>query len=169
MSTTQRLIDLSSWRTNPEVEAHDAFTYYSTERLTQGDIPSIISFHGHPVPSNRVEVFYIGAGRQHLRCMVTFKRRKMNLQEQQVEEYYMYTLPAWQGTNDIIHLMEEAPGESYKAFSLGEMFNVKGYVSVVDRIRRQYSDDVLLALAPEVLFFDDPVVVYGRVPERYVG
>jgi hypothetical protein len=149
------VIDLTSWKISPHVRKHLSFTRYNENT---GEIPSIISFHGHPVPSNRVEVFYIGEGRQHLRCMVSFKRRKANLKQNIIEEYYVFTFPAWQGTNDIIHLMEEAPGETYKAFTFGALLNIDRYIPVVERIKQQYSVEFLLDFAPEVLNFVDPVL-----------
>jgi hypothetical protein len=160
-------IDLTSWRVKEGVERYEDFTYYTYEAYQQGRQPTVTSFYGHLVPSQFLEVSYIGRGNQHLRCMVTFKSRTFNYRTQMVEERYAYTLPAWQGTNDTIHLLEVAPGETYRKFNLHallEAARAQPYEDVVERICRRYTAQELIHLAPEVLFFEDPVLKVAQVP-----
>lgn len=164
-------IDLKSWEVSPNAEFFDDFTYYTYEARQQGRQPTVYSFYGHGVPSQFLEVSYLPRQntKQHLRCFVTFKTRKFNPETELVEEQYAFTLPAWQGTNDIIHLLEVAPGETYRKFNLHSLLlyaEGNPYVDVVERIRAKYTDLQLLNFVPDVYFYEDPVSKYIRTPHQ---
>lgn len=166
MSPVSGVVDLSFWvsESNDEVP-HDEFILYTYERTMRGEYPSVFSFFGHAVPGKFVEVTYIGRGKKHLRCLVTFKRRLWDEEAQLTKEYYVLTVPAWQGDNNIIHLMEVLPGEDMNGYNLLYIYkhaDRPDYPDFLDRIRRHYSDAELMEIAPEVFYHPDPVR-YERV------
>jgi len=120
--------------------------------------PSIISYCGHPIPLPNVHIEYIGRGNTFLKCLVTFKKRTLDPEIGLLVESYHYTVPAWQGDNNIIHLMEILPGEDHNDVNMMEFYETDKEIDAdyLNRLRQFYSEEELLEKAPEVFFYLDP-------------
>ena len=88
-----------------------AFVYYSQRDSVGEWPPSIVSYHGHHIPYPDVIVEYISRERKFWRCMVTFVRRRFIFKLGKAETHIVAKVRAWQGDNNIIHLIEELKGE----------------------------------------------------------
>lgn len=137
------------------------FIRYSEEMQMRGDEhwpPSIISFNGHPIPLPNVDIQYVGRGNTFLKCLVTFKKRTLDPELGLLVESHYHTLPAWQGDNNIIHLMELLPAEDHRDVNMQEFYESAQEIDTdyLNRLRRFYTDEELLEKAPEVFYYLDP-------------
>lgn len=158
-------VDLSAWTlsTGPEGESvpDEQFIRYTEEMRMRGDEawpPSIFSYHGHPIPLPNVSIEYVGRGATFLKCLVTFKKKTLDPEIGLLVEHDYFTVPAWQGDNNLIHLMEELPGEDYRDVNMTEFYESTEDIDrdYLNRLRQYYSDEELLEKAPEVFFYMDP-------------
>ncbi|MDX2005282.1 MAG: hypothetical protein SFU83_08395 [Meiothermus sp.] len=158
------LIDLKPWmlQSNDDTEPHTEFTRYTYEARQQGRHPTVFSYHGFMLPTKYVDVHYVAFGKQHAKCFVTFVEYTYDVQTDQVFMVPRYTVPAWQGNNDLLHLLQVCPGETDREFNLHEVLTNSGsrgrYTGVVDRMRAFYSDEDLVSICPEVFYFQDPAI-----------
>lgn len=157
LSIVEGFIDLTAWTVKEDAEEYRDFKLYDENAYIRGELPTIFSYWGHPVPSRFTEVHYVGRGRRHLRCFVSLKQREYDPELNVVFEKVVLTVPAWQGDNDFIHLLEVLPGESsgklnfFRALQEGAKLP-----DVLTRLYRYYDHDALLALEPGVFYFLDP-------------
>lgn len=149
-------LDLTSWQSNSQ-EVPTDFTLYTPARYANGDLPSIFSYFGHAIPVRATEVTYLSRGKRHMRCLVSFKRRYLDRPRYRVMERIVLSVPAWQGDNDIIHLMESLPGEDDRRIDLLTVLQLQNAPTYLERIRQHYSDEELLQIEPAVFFVPDPV------------
>lgn len=165
LSPEEQRINLEAWNPLPgEVDVYipdEHFIRYTREMMIRGDDcwpPSIISYYGHPIPLPNVELQYLGRGKNFLKLLVTFKKRKFDSDLELFFDEYSYTLPAWQGENNLIHLIETLPTETDKDLNMEEFYEQaedidKDYLA---RMRQLYDDEELTHLAPEVFYYPDP-------------
>jgi len=112
---TQRSISLVSWFPWPgqdrEIVPENEFIYYCEHQNVER-IPSMTSFHGHPLIMPVVHIEYLGRSRKFLKCKVTFVRRHWDATLEKVVEESWVTVPGVQGDNNHIRLIEALPGET---------------------------------------------------------
>lgn len=158
MSIVEGYIDLTAWSVSETAEWYSDFKLYDENAYKRGELPTIFSFWGHMVPSMFTEVHYIGRGKRHLRCFVSLKEREYDQELGVVYEKVVLTVPAWQGDNDLIHLLEVLPGEGRARFNLFRaIHDGKELPDVLTRLYRYYDHDELMELEPGVFYFVDPV------------
>lgn len=157
LSIVEGFIDLTAWKVKESAEEYRDFKIYDENAYIRGELPSIFSYWGHPVPSRFTEVHYVGRGKRHLRCFVALKRREYDSELDVVFEKVELTVPAWQGDNDFIHLLEVLPGESPSKLNFLCALQVGAELpDVLTRLYRYYDHDELLELEPGVFYFVDP-------------
>lgn len=112
---TPRSLSLTSWLPWPgqstEFVHDDDFVYYCDTQDVER-VPNITSYHGHILLMPTVRIQYLGRSRKFLKLNVTFVRRRWNKDTQQVDEDVWLTVPAVQGDNNLIRLLQELPGET---------------------------------------------------------
>ena len=138
----------------------DHFIYYDENMMVRGDPewpPSIITYHGHPVPLPKVSIKYVGRGAKYLKLLVTFLAKEWNDELRLLSWKPIFTVPAWQGDNNIIHLMEALPGETDKALDMAEFEETAEEIDAdyLTRIRMVLPDEEITHLAPELFFVPD--------------
>ncbi len=158
VSLVEGYIDLTAWSVSETAAWYSDFKLYDEEAYKRGELPTIFTYWGHMIPSRFTEVYYIGRGKRHLRCFVSLKEREYDQELGVVYERVVLTVPAWQGDNDLIHLLEVLPGESPTRFNLFRALrDGKELPDVLTRLYRYYDHDELMALEPGVFYFFDPV------------
>lgn len=157
LSIVEGFIDLTAWAVKEDAEEFKDFVLYDENAYMRGELPSIFSYWGHPVSSRFTEVHYIGRGKRHLRAFVCLKTREYDQELGVVFERVVLTVPAWQGDNNILHLLEVLPGETIARFNLFRVLEAgKELPDVLTRLYRYYDHDALMELEPSVFYFYDP-------------
>lgn len=157
VSIVEGYIDLTAWTVNQDAEEYLDFKLYDENAYVRGELPTIFSYWGHPIPSRFTEVHYVGRGRRHLRCFVSLKQREYEPELGVVFERVVLTVPAWQGDNDLIHLLEVLPGESATRLNFFRVLSEGAELpDVLTRLYRYYDHDELMALEPGIFYFFDP-------------
>jgi len=145
------------------------FLFYSRDMMIRGDNawpPSIISYYGHPIPLPNIEMQYLSRGKTFLKVLVTFTKREIDAELGMFVDSYMFTVPAWQGENNLIHLIESLPGETPEDINLNVFEEEADDIDAdyLTRMRQVYTDEELNHLAPEVFNYEDPVLG-GNTPD----
>ncbi|AYJ74716.1 hypothetical protein phiFa_15 [Thermus phage phiFa] len=158
LSVVEGFIDLTAWAVKEGAEEFKDFVLYDENAYMRGELPSIFSYWGHPIPSRFTEVHYIGRGKRHLRAFVCLKSREFDHELGVVFEKVVLTVPAWQGDNNLIHLLEVLPGETLTKLNFYRVLEQgKHLPDVLTRLYRYYDHDTLMELEPGVFYFYDPV------------
>lgn len=130
------------------------FVYYDDTAMIRGKDwpPSIVSYYGHPVPLPDVSIEYLGRGRRHWNLRVTFRKRRWDASLGLLLEYEMATVPAWQGDNNIIHLLAPLEGEDELELDMSAMTPAAAEVDAdyLTRIRLLFPGAGINEMSPEL-------------------
>ncbi|WP_155298979.1 hypothetical protein [Deinococcus kurensis] len=111
----ERTLSLTSWLpwpgTDIEIVPDTDFEFYCTTQDAER-VPTITSYHGHTLLMPVVRVEYLGRGRKFLRATVTFVRRRWDKAAGVSVTEEWLTVPAVQGDNNHLRLLEALPGET---------------------------------------------------------
>lgn len=138
-----------------DVEYGDShFVFYDDTAEIRGEDwpPSIFSYYGHPVPLPNVSIAYLGRGRRHWNLLVTFRKRRYDASLGLLVEFEAATVPAWQGDNNLIHLLEPLPGEDDLELDMQAMAEAAHEVDAdyLTRIRLFFPGAGITETAPEL-------------------
>lgn len=150
------IIDLTSWQDNSR-ETYTDFILYNSANYANGNLPSIFSYFGHAIPVRMTEITYLSQRKKHLRCLVSFKHRYLDRQRRCIIERVVLTVPAWQGDNNFVHLMERLPGETERKINLFAVLQLQNTPTYLERMKQHYSNETLMQIEPAVFSVTDPV------------
>lgn len=160
-------IKLYEWDCPPgssgEYVPDEEFIFYDESMMVRGDPqwpPSIVSYYGHFIPIPKVQITYVGRSAKFLKCLVTFLKKEWNDELKLLSWKPVFTVPAWQGDNNIIHLIEALPHETWQNVDMSNFLATAEEIDIdyLSRMRMLYPDEEITRLAPELFFYPDMAV-----------
>lgn len=97
----------------------------------------ITSYYGHILPLVPVKIRYIDKSNPKIHYIyLSLIRRKFDKATELVYEYTYYTVKAWIGDNNTVHLMQPLPHENEVKLNLDELFSVTPAQEDTDELTR---------------------------------